>query len=101
MGDSTLIEFLRDLSIVIASGVLVLSLLVMVVIALLLYKKLNAVLLAVRQTAANMQESAQAVRNSFTGRNPLLGLATAGLGKAMGVLFRAATSRRSRANEKQ
>ena len=88
MGDSTLVEFLRDIFIIIAGGALLLWSLVMVIIAILVYKKLNAALFAVRNTAHNLSESGQAVRDSFAGKNPLFGIAAAGLGKAISSLVR-------------
>ena len=88
MGESTLVEFIRDISIIIAGAALVLWLLVMVTIAILLYKKINAALSAVRHSAHNLAEGGQALRDSFAGKNPLFGIAAAGLGKAIGGLLR-------------
>ena len=93
VGDSTLIEFLRDLFIVIAGAALVIWLLVMGIIAILIYKKFNAALLAVRNTAHNLQEGGQAFKDSFSGKNPLFGIAAAGLGKAIGAMVRSAFRR--------
>ena len=93
MGDSTLVEFLRDLSIIIVGSALVVWLLVMAVIAILVYKKLNAALASVKQSARNIQESSQAVKDSLAGKNPVFRIAAAGVGKAIGLLFRAATKR--------
>ena len=88
MGDSTLVEFIRDISIIVAGFTLVLSLLVMIIIALLIYKKINAALSAVRHSAHSLAEGGQALKESFAGKNPLFGIAAAGLGKAVGGLFR-------------
>jgi hypothetical protein len=88
VGDSTLIEVIRDISIIIAGGALVLWLLVMATIAVLVYKKINAALSAVRHSAQNLAEGGQAIKESFVGKNPLFGIAAAGLGKAVGGLFR-------------
>ena len=96
MGDSTLIEFLRDHAIVIASAALVLWLLAMGIIALLLFKKLNTTITTVRQTVSSVQGSAEALRDSVAGKNLFFGIAAAGLGKGLGALFRSATRRRQK-----
>lgn len=88
VGDSTLVEFIRDIAIIIAGGALALWLLVMGVIAVLVYKKINAALAAVRHSAQNLAEGGQALKDSFAGKNPLLGIAAAGVGKALGGLLR-------------
>lgn len=88
MGDSTLIEVIRDISIIVAGAALVVWLLVMAAIAVLVYKKINAALSAVRHSAHNLAEGGQAIRESFAGKNPLFGIAAAGFGKAISVLLR-------------
>ncbi len=93
MGDSTLVEFLRDIFIIIAGAAVVLWSLVMVIIAILIYKKLNLALTAARNAAHNLSESGQAVRDSFAGKNPFFGIAAAGLGKAISSMVRSAFRR--------
>ena len=88
MGEGTLVEFIRDIAIIVAGAALVLWLLVMVTIAILLYKKINAALSAVRHSAHNLAEGGQALRDSFAGKNPLFGIAAAGFGKAISALLR-------------
>ena len=93
MGDSTLVEFIRDIFIILAGGALVLWSLAMVIIAILVYKRLNATLSAARNAARNLSESGQAFRDSFAGKNPLFGIAAAGFGKAISALVRSAFRR--------
>ena len=93
MGDSTLVEFLRDLSIIIAGTAMVIWLLVMATIAIMVYKKFNAALVAVRSTAHSLQEGGMAIKDSFAGKNPLFGIAAAGFGKAIGAMVRGAFKR--------
>lgn len=93
MGDSTLVEFLRDISIIVAAVAVVLWTVVMVTVAILVYKKLNAALYAARSAAHNLSESGQAVRDSFAGKNPFFGIAAAGLGKAISSIVKSAFRR--------
>lgn len=93
MGDSTLVEFIRDIVIIAAGLALVLWLLIMAIIAIVLVKKINAALAAVRTSAHNLAEGGQALRDSFAGKNPFFGIAAAGLGRAVGAMVRSAFRR--------
>ena len=93
MGDSTLVEFLRDIFIIVASVALALWLLVMGIIAIVVVKKLNAAISAVRHAAASLQEGGQAIKDSLGGKNPFLGIAAAGVGKVIGAMVRGAFRR--------
>lgn len=88
MGDSTLVEFIRDLSIIVAGGALVLWLLLMGIIAILVFKKLNAAIAAARNAAHNLSEGGQSIKDSFAGKNPFFGIAAAGVGRAISSLVR-------------
>ena len=93
VGDSTLVEFIRDIVVIAAGLALVLWLSLMAIIALVLVKKINAAVTAVRTSAHNLAEGGQALKDSFAGKNPLLGIAAAGMGRAIGALFRSAFKR--------
>ena len=87
MGDSSVVEFLRDLSIIIAVGVGGISLFILTVAALVLYKKLNRTLSALQGTAENAQEASRALLDNVI--KPVTGNAAAshGAGRAAGFLF--------------
>ena len=83
MGDSMDIEFLRDLVIVIAGAALVLWLIVMAIIAILLYRKVSAVLTLARSALASIQDGSKAIREalSLRARGGIMGAATGVLGQ--------------------
>ena len=93
MGDNTLVEFIRDIVIIIAGLALVLWFLLMAIIAIVLVKKTREAMTVVRTSAHNLAEGGQALRDSFAGKNPLLGIAAAGMGRAISALLRSAFKR--------
>ncbi len=100
MGDSSVVEFLRDLSIIIAVGVSSVSLLILTVAALALYKKLSRTLNALQGTAQNVQEGSRALLDNVI--KPVTGNAAAshGAGRAAGFLFGFIRKRGSKGNAK-
>ncbi|MDE2963578.1 MAG: hypothetical protein OXU26_06680 [Acidobacteriota bacterium] len=93
VGDSTLVEFIRDIVVIVAGLALVLWLLLLAIIALVLVKKINSTVTAVRTSAHSLAEGGQALRDSFAGKNPFFGIAAAGMGRAIGALVRSAFRR--------
>ena len=100
MGDSSVVEFLRDLSIIIAVGVGGVLLLILTVAALALYKKLSRTLSALQGTAENAQEGSRALLDNVI--KPVAGNAAAsyGAGRAASFLFGFLRKRSSKRNEK-
>ena len=81
-------EFLRDLSIIIAGGFIVVWLLVLTVIAVVIYRKVSGTLTAIGQTAQSAQESSRAIRDKLVNVNPGYKVAAVGIGKLGSFFFR-------------
>ena len=96
MGDSSVVEFLRDLSIIIAVGMSGILLLVLTVVALMLYKKLSRTLAAIQGAAENAQEGTKAILDKFI--KPAAGntAASFGVGRIAGFIFGLMKSRKSK-----
>ena len=84
LGDSSLVEFLRDISIIIAGGVITVWLLVLAIAAVVLYKKVSGALTAVKQTAKTAQEKTRAIGDELANAN--LGHNAAAVGVGIGKL---------------
>ena len=87
MGDSSVVEFLRDLSVIIAVGIGTVLLLTLTIVSVMIYRKLTITLTALQRTAQNAQEGSKAILDKVV--KPMTGNATAsyGAGQVAGFLL--------------
>lgn len=96
MGDSSVVEFLRDLSIIIAVGMSGVLLLVLTLVALMLYKKVSRTLTAIQGAAESAQQGSKAILDKII--KPATGntAASFGVGRIAGFVFGLLKSRNSK-----
>ena len=87
MPSSDVIAFLRDLSIIIAGGVITLWLFVLTIVLLVVYKRVNTTLGAIKQAAHNARDSSTAIRDKLVSGGRGYDLAAMGIGTLGKLLF--------------
>ncbi len=91
---SDVITFLRDLSIIIAGGVITLWLFVLTIVLLMVYKRVNTTLGAIKETAYNARDSSKAIRDKLVNGDRRYGIAAMGIGTLAKFLFRSRKRRK-------